>query len=311
MVIINVPDPNDFKETGLELLNLGWGLVLELYRHLDDAQIVTWDDDGTIRDEFWRSAHRTLATVLTMTHQAGDMLIQARIAAVSPYLLVSGSVSQWPGGCAQKDTPFSSFRTHDSQDLPRVHDTLCEKRLSDDFKETLRKLRDYRNRTVHTVDKQLRISGVEVVRLILEIAHELLGSRRWVRERWTYLELYPLSVLHSPDHVGWVMNSEICTAVDMLGPAEVTKYFGFDKKQRRYHCDNCRMPAEFGDPEDTLVLRPNVPDSTVAWCFVCLTEVPVWRQNCVSAECQSNVIAVESGECLTCGVEQGEDADVV
>lgn len=294
-MIVDVPAPADFRASGEELLNVAWGLVMELYYHLSEAGDLGRHPDPEEMERFWNAGGRTVATALVLTHQASDSLLQAAVAEVSPYLLIAGAAREWPRQCHKENKSFSDFRTHDSQDLPRVHDTVASVRLNQQYLVVLDELRRTRNRAVHTVDPGLEIEPVRVLRFILSIAHEML-DRKWTVIRGRYLENYPLSILHSSDHVDeWQLPFEISRAVDLLKPADVRLFFEIDKKQRRYLCQKCTKDTDW----HTALLVPNEADATRVRCFVCGTEEDVVRSDCQGGDCQGNVLA--NGRCLTCG----------
>jgi hypothetical protein len=238
-VITDVPRSADFQSSGIELLNLAWGLVFELYYYLDMSSTDGWVPEPEMETQFWQSGRRTVSTALVLTHQGSDALLQARIAAVSPYLLLSGGAREWPARCEKEDITFSAFRTHDSQDLPRLHDAVVKGRLPSEYRAFLHELREVRNKAVHTVDRDVGVDPRAVLRYILLITESMLPGRRWIQMRRKYLEDYPLSVLHSSDHVDeWQLPFEVTMAARLLGAAEVERFLGFAKGQRRYIVPN-------------------------------------------------------------------------
>lgn len=80
------------------------------------------------------------------------------------------------------------------------------------------------------------------------------------------------------------------------------RFFGVPK-QRQYICPNCTysLARNSGLVPDTSVLRPNTPESTGVWCFVCDETQEVVRIECPDADCKGNVVSVDWTQCLSCG----------
>lgn len=299
-LIIDVPTAEDFRSQGLVFLNLAWDAVVALYSVLDEAGFKEIDDDGQLSTEYWSAAQRPLATALTLLGQGSEFLLKAEIAETSPYLLLFGGPRDWPGGAQDADTPFARFRTVDAHDLAKIHDVVRPIKLDPAFRKLLADVRERRNAIMHTIDKNARITPREMVVNILEIAHHLVGPQKWVDTRWEYHEETPASVAHSTDHVDYAINSEMLVAVEALTPAEVARYFGFDKKQRRYICSRCAYAIDDPDRARTAILHTHGPGSMNVRCFVCRKGEEVRREDCPEDACPGSVIGVASGACLTC-----------
>lgn len=135
-MIIEIPTSDEFQRAGLGFLNLAVDQVIELYDQLEQSGV-----EEDVREEYWESAQQPLATALTLVQQGAEFLLKAKIADVSPFLLIDGSPSSWPRGSDQQDTPFSDFRTIDAHDLPKAHDSVASVRLSEEFKTQFEQLR--------------------------------------------------------------------------------------------------------------------------------------------------------------------------
>ena len=100
---------------------------------------------------------------------------------------------------------------------------------------------------------------------------------------------------------------EFFIVFSLLKPVQVKKFFGVDKKQRLYICPKCKYDS--GDytmiEPRYAVLRPNTPESTSLYCFVCRDSHPVTRDDCGADECKGNVISDEYGDCCNCGADHG------
>lgn len=279
----------------------------------DDAKANLWRSSAAAPNEYWSAAHKPLATALALAHQGVELLLKANICAVSPFLLIAGDPRAWPQGAHIRDTPFSDFRTIDSQDLVRAHDSVRTPRLTDQFKTCFDQIRQDRNRILHSVDPRLSIQVGEIVSFILEAHHTLVGERRWVSQRRRYLSATPESISfaessHGEDN----LVREMMLLLELLDSRQVTKYFGFNKKQRRYICPNCKDIYPYGKTPFLAILEPNMPNATSVHCVACDNRFTIQRKPCKTQDCKGNVILLEDCEtfvyeaCLTCGTCQNQ-----
>lgn len=297
-MIIDVPSHEDFEESGVDLLNLAWDMVMSLALELDNAHHF----DPEIEDvEFWEAAQKPISTSLALVQQGTELLLKGRIAEVSPFLLIAGSPNEWHKSCDKNDTPFADFRTIDAQDLIRTHNTVASKRLPEDFVQKYENLRRLRNTIMHTVDKRIKKEFVEVFLTILEVFDNLVEPQGWFAARSIYLEKHPSTISYSGDYADFRLVREAMELVKILKPSETTKYFGYSKRKRSYICLNCLSYCSDTDTvPHTAQLKPNTPESETVHCFVCLTERAITRKECKAEGCKSNVIDVEEDVCLIC-----------
>jgi hypothetical protein len=117
-----------------------------------------------------------------------------------------------------------------------------------------------------------------------------------------FIQNAPLAKLHSADFSTNQICREFAAVLGILQPSAVQKYFGIDKKQRRYFCPKCFYNANRdGGFEDPLaVLRPKGPDSTSIYCLICDEVTPVLREECTRDGCLGNVLSADERLCLTC-----------
>lgn len=300
-MIIDIPTSADFDQSESSFLNLAWDAVVRLLFELEDSQLREWDDDGAVSNEYWQAAQWSLSTSLALTQQGVEFLLKGRIAAISPFLLITGNPSEWPRGCDKQDISFAEFRTIDAQDLIRVHDTFAHTGLPENFKEQFNRLRKLRNSIIHTVNKSMRITPHQIIAEILEVSIHLLTPGKWVDLRRAYLEKSPTTVAYSTDELEYALAREMLIIVEELKPQELKELLGFNKKKRRYICLSCSYPDGEFYPE-LAQLKPNTPESTSVYCFVCGKTHIVVRTDC--KYCEGNVIDKQSNMCLTCQSEQ-------
>ena len=99
--------------------------------------------------------------------------------------------------------------------------------------------------------------------------------------------------------------------LDLVGAADAKRFFGFNKRQRKYICPNCVREHRLLHSEEnpmTAQLSPNKPNSTNLFCFVCRENISVIRKRCKNVDCKGNVIHADSDfECLTCFLDHDID----
>jgi hypothetical protein len=299
-MITDVPSPDDFRVSGMAFLNLAWGTAIGLACELDDAAEFGIET-AEVSDAYWAAAQRPLSTAASLVQQGTEFLLKARIAEVSPYLLIARP-SDLPAGSQAQDIPFSKFKTVDAQDLIRIHNAVATARLSDQFNDRFEKLRQQRNTIMHTVDPGMRFTAKELIEAILEISEDLVGARSWVTQRRSYLDNDTSAALGENDHVGSIMATEFLKVIDLLQPVQLRRFFGLEKRQRRYRCKECEWSGrDWGQEVPTAQLRPTSESSKSVYCFVCEQTTAVERRPC--RKCKGNVIEGDDGMCLTCGTD--------
>lgn len=306
LMILDIPTKTDFEEQGLTLLNLAWDTVTDLLLQYDDAE----DWNAIVEEEqtehYAKASQKPLAIATALLQQGAEFLVKAAIAEISPFLLISGSPQAWPKRCESTDTPFSAFKTPDAEDLIRIHNTVSPRRFSESFMQRFCEMRRIRNTIFHTVDRDLRFSEKEILSAVLTVTAELLGPLRWIENRHRYLESIPSAAFATEVH-GFTLVREFALVLELFGNAELRMHFGFNKKQRRYLCPECRSACSDVHSELTPMtaqLKPNSPTSRTLYCVVCRTTTPVARRPCPRDGCNGNVInqgEYSDEECLTCG----------
>lgn len=302
-MISEIPSADEFYESGKDLLGFAWETASELLLNLEEAEYFGVEKQE-VSDAYWAAAKRRLATALSITQQGVELLLKGKIADVSVFLLIKDSPSKWPSPYEGVPPTFSQFRTHDAQDLTRVHDTFASTPLLPEFIERFSSLREKRNTIMHSVDKHLSVPLIEVIDSILFMHKQLFPAETWGQFRCLHLLRSPDIELGSIDYVKNRACRELSLIVELLSPAQVKAYFGIDKKQRAYFCPKCYEEAnhDTGDFDHKLaVLSPKGKDTTRVYCLVCNAEYPVSRIDCGQDSCPGNVFSQDEGTCLTCG----------
>ena len=143
---------------------------------------VIFDQIDIDTDQYWKKAQRILATSLSLIQQGTEFILKGYIAQVSPFLLLSRDSSNWTSKSQIEDISFSEFKTIDAHDLIKVYNAVAFRRLSEnntiishrlpeEFKQRFEKLRNQRNKVMHSVDKNLKLTSKDLLVEILEISH--------------------------------------------------------------------------------------------------------------------------------------------
>lgn len=304
-MITNIPTHDDFLKAGIDHLNLAWDNLQRLNGHASFAERYEQTEKEEW-DNFWESSQNTLMQSISLVQQGNEFFMKGEIALVSPFLLISGEPRKWPKGDEYNNIPFSSFRTLDSTDLPKIFNTVSSALLPDDFINSFEFLRKVRNTIMHTVDKSLKFNIGDVYLAILKTFYFFNHSESWVHCRTKYLsERDPQIHLFPYLNVQIQVYLETKDAMSNLSKADIQKYYGITKA-RRYNCPHCH-DSDFLDNNleaDLVQLIPNNSKSTNAKCFICEKEFEVVRKKC--SNCNSNVIYKKDGVCLLCGENQEE-----
>lgn len=300
-MIKDIPNHNDFINSGLSLLNFAWETVASLLTEFDEAE--GWGVDlDEVSDAYWQASKQRLTTSLAMAQQGVEFILKGKIAEISPYLLISGSPKDWPSSCDKKNISFADFHTIDANDLIKVFNTFSKNRLSDTFITKYEDLRKTRNSIMHTVDRRIDLHVSDVIIEILSVHKHLFPGTNWIKVRRGFLEKAPLTELHSYDYIEPTLIWEFSLITELLKPSHMKEFFDFNKKRRRYICPHCQFECRDSDlfPK-TALLEPNTPKSTTLYCFVCENVSEVKRIKCTDEDCPGNVISVELETCATCG----------
>lgn len=306
-MIKDIPTSEEFDSAAKAQFDFAWDIAISFLLTLDEAKGYSEIDE---EDEkaFWETARQRILTSLIIAQQGVELAIKGKLVAISPYLLISGNHSDWPKDNDGAGVSFSEFRAIDAQDLVRVHDTVQERKLDSGFSVLFERLRKLRNKAMHTVDKELNVSAEDVVLILLEVHEYLYASENWVATRRDFLNNSAAThVFFDTDHVEGLVAKEFLIVFNFLKPAETTRFFKIDRKQRLYLCPECKYESEKYDYIEPkyAVLRPNEPNSEHLFCFVCDSLHPVERKDCSQDDCPGNVISMEYDVCCTCGGNHG------
>ncbi|WP_156920834.1 hypothetical protein [Fundidesulfovibrio putealis] len=301
-MILEVPTAEDFFRTGISLLNQAWNNVFELIEYYKLAKDQDMFEDASGEVDYWRAASDELSTSVTLTHQGISFLIKGKIASVNPHLLILSQPKDWPKGCDKGDVYFSDFKTVDTGDLVKIHNTFLPIKLDESFVSFFMSTSRKRNKIMHSIDNNLRFEVNSIIRDILITNDTLSNPGEWFLRRMEYLSTRPWAIIDHDEYYNDRVITECSYVKSILTDSEMKQFFQVSKKSRFYICPSCHSRTS-GMGEDTplfAVLKPNTPTSTNVYCFMCLQYSPVKREKCGEGDCKGNVLADNVG-CLSCG----------
>lgn len=300
-MITDLPKSADLNGSALALLNMAWETAFGVLRLLDRSEIETWDDDGSVREEYYASRQPALRHALVMVHQAQELGLKARIVAVSPYLLLVGEPRLWPSGADRRPTSFEEFRTLDAADLVRVHNTVCDAPLDSNFIRQFEEGRRARNKIVHLGGHRIVSNAREILILILETHAALFPDVRWATVRMDH-ELNGGYAIAGGTDVESSLLHDFELLQRVVAPRHIRKHFGFDKRRRSFMCLSCS--SEQLDWEDGSRFAQLVEGrEDQLFCAVCTETRTVLREICGVDGCPCDVLWMDSykwGTCLHC-----------
>ena len=303
-MITEVPTSSEFQAAGLNQLYLAWQISIRAVDEFEFADKSTDLGDTAEQEaasaEFWAKSQPALANALGLVQQAMEMSLKGRIAAVTPFLLISRDPRDWPSGADTRNVPFSDFRTLDAADLVKVHNTFLAPPLEAGFRKFWEDVRRDRNKILHSVP-QVTFDPSTLVRIILTAASALFSDVRWPQRL--------LDMEADGRYAAYGMNSgtqnvvmqQVDIAVRHLTPTEAEILLGFDKRRRAYVCPTCYDRADHDWQEDwpkLAQLASKTPGETRLHCVVCAETTTVERSACNGPDCPGDVLI--AGTCMTC-----------
>ncbi len=316
-MISDFPTKEDFFNSAEDYLNSSWGEVIELLAEFEEIQdIIDNSPHANEAQHYWKSAKQTLVNATALVQQAIEFYIKGRIVSVSPYLLITGSPTSWPKGCNRNDTPFSSFRTIDAQDLIKVHDTVYKEKFTDRFIQWNDALRVTRNKVIHTVDRNLEVKPEDLLDYILFSHSYFANNGNWFKSRKRYLNNTPANSIRyfreQGDHEAHITSDilrEFKVSVDCLPPAKVLEYFAFKKKKRSHHCPSCYKTVSEIEGfyhefiEDCGKSYQANESNELFQCCICNYSGTFSTNHCTEDNCEGLYVDKHTGQCISCGAK--------
>lgn len=299
-MLTNVPGQSDFEKAAIARLNLAWEAASSLMNLIRTSELELWDEDGSAKGEFWRASQQSLGNAHALIHQGIELLLKGHIAAVSPYLLLSRRIQDWPTRRPTWTADFSDFHTVDAADLVKLFNTVCPHPLSDSFSSTIEIHRKERNAFIHSLGSAKLHEAFELWKVILEVVHNLVAPRSWFSHRRAYAELDSRVIAYGSDFVLSDLAQDAEMLLGGLNDMERERYLGWQTKAQSYICYYCATDNADADirPQTAQLIQTD-PNGNELTCFTCSQTIIADRQMCENPTCEGDVIGPD-GLCLTC-----------
>lgn len=179
-MIVNVPTAQTLHTAALRAFFDTWSLSLRIATEFDEVYPPS-DDWTKEKTEYLEGCQSDLQTALIGIQLSNELALKARIADVSPYLLLFSNdrkLSRTP-----RDIDFADLRTIDAQDLPNAVNSFCNHVLADGFIQDFDEVRGLRNKIIHLGSVDKHFNPDDLLASMARQFAELWPDRRWLVER--------------------------------------------------------------------------------------------------------------------------------
>ena len=233
--------------------------------------------------------------------QSCEIAMKAKVAEISPYLLLAGGDFNFS---KSKDVvDFSDFRTISAVDLPSALKVICDNPLSDKFITMYGELRKIRNSVVHIGDQPNEISISKIVEYLVLQYCTLWDGKLWLKYYLEYSSKSRKSNLF--DGSNWNEYADVKSfwseLISVLTKGQFKRLIGKPKNQKRYFCPRCMYYA------GSDYFEPDLKEHATAYyngkdnldCIMCGSCFPVVSagKKCKNCEKRSYHIKYESFTC--------------
>lgn len=252
-MIVGVPDHHVLKDTAIGWMNLAWDAAIAEAKSFQEAEFLyegIEQEHGaevakTAIVKHWRAKQLLLNNAFSLLQQSLEIALKARIAEVSPFLLIAGDARSWPKAKDGSNViDFSSFRTIDAVQLCGAVNTVSDALLSNEFIQFYDRLRQSRNKIVHLNASAVIIEVKSLLVDVLTAQKHLFPDVRWTTFRYDYIrstEQYhdKDNLFTGDDYTRDVMTSEVNTVLQALDSDHLKEFFFFDDAKEAYRCPHC------------------------------------------------------------------------
>lgn len=286
-MITSVPAPQEYRDAGIEYLNLAWddALHVESVRH--SWKLVAGNEEPSAAEalaHMEQRARKRLSVCASLVHQAAELLVKHDIALVSPYLLLDQPAKA--AGARDDNVEFGALKTVDSQLLRQLHDRASGRRLSDAFWAFFEGARKRRNGFMHGVGSTPP-RGLELAAEVVSLTEMLLGQP-WPEIRRKHVLADPVVQWDYHGAVSADLNEEFGL---MLAHETFRRHVGLSEGEKTFFCALCRR-GDIEHHHPAALLRGNRIS-----CLVCGKTSEVAPVECTRCGASTGVEDV----CVSCG----------
>lgn len=251
-MIVGVPSHSDLQETATGWMNLAWSLAIDEainfqeFEYLFDQMREERGQDAVQKEieKHWRARTLKLNNSISLTQQSLEIFLKAKIAEVSPFLLIAGEPQSWPSLNVSGQIDFSEFRTIDAIHLPRAAKITSAGSISDDFCQIYTRLRQQRNKIVHLNASSIKAEVGKTITDILNAHRSLFPNELWVNFRRQYLDSTEEyadkeGIYTGNDYTNNQICRELSAAIAEVSPSTSRTIFGYDQRKKSLSCPTC------------------------------------------------------------------------
>ena len=279
-MIIGVPDHHELNATATGWLNLAWDIVISeaanfqevefLYKSIEAEHGVEVAEKAI--DQHWAAKRLKLNNAISLLQQSLEIFLKARIAEISPYLLISGDPQSWPAPDKSGMVDFADFRTLDALHLCRAAKIVSTTPISDRFIQLYGKLRKERNKITHLNAGSMKAEVGAIILEILEAHKQLFPDNPWVSFRAKYIISTgeysdKEGIFTGDDYVNDKICSEVTAALAEIEPKHGKTYFQYDSRKKGLRCPIC---LERRNSDDEWRFAQKQKNETIK-CIACLS----------------------------------------
>lgn len=278
-MITGVPSFAELSETAANWMNLAWSLTIECLsdveqwrRYQKDGGL---DPDALLRQEAKqiRAQRYRITNGFSLHQQSLELFLKARIAEVSPFLLISGDQRTWPKPKPNENLDFTELRTIDATELCKVVNTVSATPVSSDFVQLFDDLRKQRNKIIHLDTGNVVFQSTAILLNILKTHRELFPNELWQQFRTSHLQPRPPSddddIDYDFDFSHNSLMNEIAILLENLEPALLRKFLGVNTRREFIECPTCKSWATKYYGGSTRFAQISADGSV--YCVACLT----------------------------------------
>lgn len=305
-MIVNVPEWEDLETISLQLYFNAWDAAVRIVGEFKTAYsgATGWEAEW---QDYLQASQTDLQATYTLTQQSQEIGVKARIAKVSPYLLLKRHETK---AFAPDKYDFTDFPTIEASELVKVHNTFCPTKLSTSFADEFDKLRRARNKIAHLGIFNDQLNPTELLKLLLLQYREIYPHRRWLPDRAHFASKHRWAQSGFIDN--WAPEAEVLSELahyqDEVAEQGHLTIFGHPIEVPRYICPPCSLLLDKylggGEPVPSDVPTAFKTAADAVYCVLCETASEAKLGNCDSEDCDGTLFAAEPefGDlCLTCG----------
>jgi hypothetical protein len=290
-VIIDVPDHKELRETAIGWMCLAWQITIDAiddfqewrsYREEVDnsffGESADWeaDVDESVQEtlledteKHWHSSRFRLNNAISLMQLSMELLLKARIAETSPFLLLVGEPKSWPSIDRNGTVSFADFQTIDGSQLLRAATIAGAQPLHADFNQFYDRVRKHRNKITHLNAGNIVVEAQRILVDMLTEFHYLFPGEHWTSFRKEYLNsTWEDWTVAGSGRKHSLLMWELSVAIDSLDNKITKKYFGYDKRRKHYFCPSCASLRQKHDQRGTFV---ELRRGGTIYCVACQT----------------------------------------